>query len=286
MVTIPQLSKRHWRYESTLLDPRKFYIGSTSVSVHSRQEARLRKLRLLEQGHFTNAEMMVHYFHSKGDFYETLIFPLQAYSSTSMARSAECTHIHVWRPMLNMPWVAKLHPTSATRQAVPKLVSSVYSAPGRRLWLRGRRRLRTLGILRLYSSVPTQPTDCWSILVTLSQGGKQAFDMETYLRSAQVSTLHLYGLLRMSNLLDDPPRTAVKAALKRALGFKQASIPKFAKPLCLPPLAHATFSQHAQAWITSMTKKICRFFDPFSSSKQKSGCWHPFIVPVCALQQH
>ena len=174
VVIIPQLSKRHWHYESSLLDPRKFYIGSTSVSVHSRQDARLRKLRLLEQGQFTNTEMMVHYFHCKGDFSETLIFPLQVFSSTSMARSAECTYIHVWEPMLNMPWVAKLNPTFATRQAVPKLVSSMYSAPGRRLRLRVRRRLRTLGILRLYSSVPTQPTGCWSVLVTLSQGGKQA----------------------------------------------------------------------------------------------------------------
>ena len=263
VVILPQLSKRQWRRNQCVLDSRKFYIGSTSVSVHSRQDACVRKLRLLSQGHFTNTEMMVHYFHCKADFYTTIIFPLRVYPTVSLARSAECNLIHVWKPALNMPWIAALNPTSATRQSVPKLVSSVYSTPGRRLWLRVRRRLRTLGILRLYSSAPTQPKDCWSLLVTLSQGGKQAFEMESYLRSAQVSTLHIYGLLRMCNLLDDPPRTAVKAALKRTLGFRQAPVPRPSKPLCVPMLAHQEFKKNLQSWITFLTKKFTNFLTPF-----------------------
>ena len=48
-----------------------------------------------------------------------------------------------------MPWIAKLNPTSATRTSVPKLGNTTYQTPGRRLWLRVRRRLRTLG----YSSL-------------------------------------------------------------------------------------------------------------------------------------
>ena len=263
VVIIPQLSKRQWRSGSCILDSRKFYIGSTSVTVHSRQDARIRKLRLLGQGQFTNTEMMVHYFHCPADFFATIIFLLRAYASTSMARSAECNLIHIWKQMLNMPWIAALNPTSATCQSVPKLVNSVYSTPGRRLWLRVRRRLRTLGILRLYSTAPVQPTDCWSLLVTLSQGGKQAFDMEAYLRSAQVSTLHVYGLLRMCNLLGDPRRTAVKAALKRTLGFRKAPVPRPARPLCLPPLAHVGFKKSVQSWITQLTKKFANFLTPF-----------------------
>ena len=281
VLILPQLSKRQWRKDSCILDSRKFYIGSTSVSVHSRQDARIRKLRLLSQGQFTNTEMMVHYFHCKADFYATIIFPLRAHSTVSLARSAECNLIHVWKPALNMPWIATLNPTSATRQSVPKLVSSVYSAPGRRLWLRVRRRLRTLGILRLYSSVPTQPTDCWSLLVTLSQGGKQAFEMESYLRSAQVSALHIYGLLRMCNLLDDPPRTAVKAALKRTLGFRQAPVPRPTKPLCVPPLARKEFKKNLQSWITFLTKKFVNFLTPFHlPSKSVVAGTHPSFKSV------
>ena len=184
-----------------------------------------------------------------------------------------------------MPWIAKPNPTSATRQSVPKLVSSVYSTPGRRLWLRVRRRLRTLGILRLYSTMPVQPKDCWSLLVALSQGGKQAFDMETYLRSEQVSTLHIYGLLRMCNLLDDPPRTAVKAALKRVLGFRKAPAPRPAGPLCLPPLAHPGFKKSVQSWITQLTKKYALFFDSLSSSLQIPSCRVSSLFQVSCIRE-
>ena len=73
VVIIPQLSKRQWRAGSCILDSRKFYIGSTSVTVHSRQDARIRKLRLLCQGQFTNTEMMAHYFHCRAEFFATII---------------------------------------------------------------------------------------------------------------------------------------------------------------------------------------------------------------------
>ena len=56
-----------------------------------------------------------------------------------------------------MPWIAKLNPTSATRTSVPKLRTTTYQAPGRRLWLRVRRRLRALGILRLYATSRLSP---------------------------------------------------------------------------------------------------------------------------------
>ena len=123
VVIIPQLSKRQRRADSCILDSRKFYIGSTSVTVHSRQDARLRKLRLLCQGQFTNIEMVVHYFHCRADFLATIIFPIKIYASTSLAHAAECNLTHVWKPLLKMPWIAELNPTSATRQSVPKLLA-------------------------------------------------------------------------------------------------------------------------------------------------------------------
>ena len=154
----PQLIKRRWRADSCILDSRNFYWIHQCYS--SRQTGRVRKLRLLCQGQFTNTKMMVHYFH-------------------------------------------------CTRQGVSKLVSSVYSTPGKRLWLRVRRRLRTLGILRLHSTAPVQPTECWSLLVALSQSGKQAFHMEAYLRSAQVSTLFMVSFeCVIVNASARPPRLA------------------------------------------------------------------------------
>ena len=82
------LHKRHWHAQGTLLDLRKFYIGSTTTSVHSRQDARIRKLRLLQQGQFTNTELMVHYFHVHADFYGSLILPFEKYQNKTVLQSA------------------------------------------------------------------------------------------------------------------------------------------------------------------------------------------------------
>ena len=237
VIVVPASHKRHWHAQGILLDSRKFYIGSTTTSVHSRQDARIRKLRLLQQGRFTNTELMVHYFHIHANFYDSLILPFEKYYNKTAVRVAECALIQLWKPQLNMPWIAKLNPTSATRTSVPKLGNTTYQTPGRRLWLRVRRRLRTLGILRLYSSTCLSPLEGWSILVAISQGGLRVFDAERLLRSAQVSDLQCYALFRMSGFLDDPPRSAVKCTLKRCLRFRNLPIPRSAQPLCIPFLA-------------------------------------------------
>ena len=63
VILLPQIGK-HYRkgQKPEIIAPKKFYIGSLAVTVHSRQDARIRKYRLLQEGHFTNTELMVHYF--------------------------------------------------------------------------------------------------------------------------------------------------------------------------------------------------------------------------------
>ena len=74
VIVIPALNKRQWHPSGVLLED-KVYIGSTTKSIHSRQDARVRKLRLLQEGQFTNTEVMVHYFHTRSDFFHALILP-------------------------------------------------------------------------------------------------------------------------------------------------------------------------------------------------------------------
>ena len=63
VMIMPLTKKRGWDYRcGALLQRKRFYIGSTSISVHSRQDARLRKFHLLQRGDFCNAELMLHYF--------------------------------------------------------------------------------------------------------------------------------------------------------------------------------------------------------------------------------
>ena len=81
--------------QKDVIVPSKFYIGSTTTSVHSRQDARIRKYRLLQEGQFANAELMLHYCIVHGDLSDAVIFPMSFCSSEAVARTQECRCIHV-----------------------------------------------------------------------------------------------------------------------------------------------------------------------------------------------
>ena len=209
-----------------MLDLKKFYVGSTTVNCHSRQDARIRKYRLLKEGQFTNTELMVHYFHVHSDLFDAIMIPLTSHKSAEETRAQECAFIYVWKPQLNAPWIVKLNPTSATRTTSLTLNATIYATPGKRLWMKVRRRMYTMGILNLYPVAPVNPYDNWNILVQLARGGMQTFEAEKTLRSAQFHSQHIYALLRVTMLLDDPPknqRTSYFEACPQISGLPRAS---------------------------------------------------------------
>ena len=60
VLLMPLVKKRGWDSRSgALVQRRRFYVRSTSVSVHSRQDARRHKYGLLQCGDFCNAELML-----------------------------------------------------------------------------------------------------------------------------------------------------------------------------------------------------------------------------------
>ena len=157
-----------------MLDPLLFQF----ILTHSRQDARLRKYRLLQRGEFCNAELMLHYFRSRGDLFDAIIIPLHCFTDLQQARATEYSFIHSWKPQLNAPWVVKLNPTSTTRFAQPFTVRSSYGSPAKRLWMKVRRRLHTLGLLHLYQNTILGPIDNWLLLINLANGGMKAFQTE------------------------------------------------------------------------------------------------------------
>ena len=55
----------------------------------------------------------------------------------------------------------------------------------KRLWMKVRRRLHTLGLLHLYQNTILEPIDNWLLLTNLANGGMKAFQTEKRLRSAE-----------------------------------------------------------------------------------------------------
>ena len=122
ILLLPLMEKRGWHHvHGALLQRRRFYIGSTSVSAHSRQDARLRKYRLLQRGDFCNAELMLHYVHTRGDLFQAVLIPIHCFETLHQARASEYSLIHSWKPQLNAPWIVRPNPTSTTRFTQPSL---------------------------------------------------------------------------------------------------------------------------------------------------------------------
>ena len=267
---MPLTKKRGWHYRcGALLQRKRFYVGSTSVSVHSRQDARLRKFRLLQRGDFCNAELMLHHFHSHGDLFDAIIIPLYSFTNLPQARATEYSFIHSWKPQLNAPWVVKLNPTSTTRFTQPFTVRSSYASPGKRLWMKVRRRLHTLGLLHLYQNTILEPIDNWLLLINLANGGMKAFQTEKRLRSAEFHHQQVYALYRLCNLLDDPPQTAVRAILRRILQFRQCVIPRSPRPLVLPLLAHQPYQRAVERWVADIISNSKDYMVPFHLPHKK-----------------
>ena len=248
-----------------MLDPLLFQF----ILTHSRQDARLRKYRLLQRGEFCNAELMLHYFRSRGDLFDAIIIPLHCFTDLQQARATEYSFIHSWKPQLNAPWVVKLNPTSTTRFAQPFTVRSSYGSPAKRLWMKVRRRLHTLGLLHLYQNTILGPIDNWLLLINLANGGMKAFQTDKRLRSAEFHHHQVYALYRLCSLLDGPPQTAVRAILRRILQFRQCTIPRSPRPLVLPLLAHQPYQRAVECWVADIISNTKDYMIPFHLPHKK-----------------
>ena len=76
-------------------------------------------------GTFCNAELMLHYFHTRDDLFHAVLIPVHCFESLHQARASECSLIHSWKPQLNAPWIVRLSPTSTARFAQPFTVNEV-----------------------------------------------------------------------------------------------------------------------------------------------------------------
>ena len=244
------------------LQNKSFYVGSTITGLHVRQDVRWRKHRCLEQGQFVNVELVMHYLHSRGLLHDVAILPLFNLVNATDTRSKELEIIQSWRPMYNHPWINRLHPTSTFRTTKLIIQALGYTTKSSRLWQKVRRRMQTLGILQYYAD-STSSLQGWDILMMLAAGGRLAFEASRRLRSSEFSPMHVFALHRLSNHLDDPPRTKVKSSLVQVLKFRQLAVPKLRKPLVIPFLAHLSFKQSVRAFLRHHVLSSKEFLIPF-----------------------
>ena len=175
---------RTFTFRGNLLGHKIFYIGSTLVSIQSRQDAKWRKLRLLQKNQAVNCDLVFHYFHTRDALHQFCILPVHFLDGDVDTRSFETRCIQLWKPMLKHPWIVQLNPTSTTRKATPFQIQQTFTARGSRLWKKLRRRLKTMGALPHYEFTLPMLQEAWTVLMTLAADAERSFHMASQLRSS------------------------------------------------------------------------------------------------------
>ena len=242
-----------------------FYVGSTTVSVQKRQDSRLRKLRQLLDFKPVHAELMLHWQVSHRCLGSLIAIPVATMSTSRQIRTLESTLIQKWNPTLNYPFILKKRITKLGpdySRSVRQIASS-YSAPGNRLHRKLRARLHKMGALSLYSTEKQEVHSSWMILTILAEKSLASFNIQRRLRSCSYSLPHIYALLRLSNNLEEPPKSLVQSILSRILTFKGGLATPKARPIKIPLLSHNDFRNATKQWLTNKIIPVKDFLIPF-----------------------
>ena len=99
----------------------------------------------------------------------------------------------------------------------------------------------------------------WMILTVLAEKSLASFNLQRRLRSCSYSLPHIYALIRLSNNLEEPPKSLVQSILSRILDFKGGLAPPKARPIKIPLLSHDDFRNATKKWLTNKVVPADRF---------------------------
>ena len=184
------------------------------------QDARMRKLRLLLLMQPVHAELMLHWQVSR-KMLSLVVLPIADVDAKRQIRTLEMTLIQRWNPSLNFPFILKsrISKVGPGYSFATKQLAHSCQAPGTRLRRKLRKRLRKLGALSLYSSSKQEPESSWMILTVLSERSLASFNLQRMFRSSAFSLQQFYAGHRLSNKLDEAPRSMVQSLLQKILVF-------------------------------------------------------------------
>ena len=120
-----------------------------------------------------------------------------------------------------------------------------------------------MGALSLYSTEKQEVHSSWMILTVLAEKSLASFNLQRRLRSCSYSLPHIYALIRLSNNLEEPPKSLVQSILSRILNFKGGLAPPKARPIKIPLLSHDDFRNATKKWLTNKVVPAKDFLIPF-----------------------
>ena len=232
------------------------YVGSTNLTVARREYNRVAKLKQLQQLKLPKTEIAIRYWHDKQNYelFSTLL--LSQHKEYIDAWAEEHCLIQRWQPKLNYPFVTKELVKKAHGLVPVRQQPHLQKPPdtiAKQLFKKIRRRLQ--GQKRhLVNALPKQ-AQFWKILYAISSDTKQEYDASRELRSGKHDNETATLLYRLANHMEQPWRSKARARLRRVLNFRNATVPKFNLPLKIPFLAHDTFKNNVQQWISKLIRR-------------------------------
>ena len=122
---------------------------------------------------------------------------------------------------------------------------------------------RTIRRVGTYSTEKQELHSSWMILTVLAERSLASFNMQRRLRSCSYSLPHIYALLRLTDNLEEPPKSSVQSILSRILVFKGGLAPPRARPIKIPFLSHNDFRNATKKWLTSKVIPVNDYLVPF-----------------------
>ena len=96
-----------------------------------------------------------------------------------------------------------------------------------------------------------------------------------------VAYIYIYAVHRLSNNLDEPPRSIVQSLLQKILVFKGGVKPPKSRPLQIPLLSHQGFRGTIKTWLRQAAISRKDFFSSVSpSSLRYRSCCSPFVGQI------
>ena len=240
----------HAPRRTTYVQSGRFYIGSTGIGVCKREFNRAAKLKQVHQMQSAHVELAIRYWSQFRNYSSFIMIVINHHPTYRLAWIQEHALLSYFQAPLNFPYITRILQFKSTGMIIQstrkKIIPSV--SLGQRLFLRLRRRLRTLG------SIPDTHAflyQAWATIFDLASDTKRSYDAARTIRSGAVHGWEVYALFRLCKHLEEPQRSKVKHIITAASKFRNLTVPQVNNPFTIPFLAHSDFSSRLQLWLRS-----------------------------------
>eukprot|EP00435_Cladocopium_sp_Y103_P069153 s851_g32.t1 len=195
----------------------KFYIGSSSNGVMSREHSRLRKFLQLGNDRLVQAKLSLRYWHERNSLFTWA--PLPIFIRRPDFRSLELALIQEWQPRLNYPFICQFfHP----RKSLLKRPAMSLNPQFGLATLRRKRchKFTPAAVKEILGSARFQNRlTMWKLTHDLGPNTKSRFEATKFLRSHDGGLTMIYALRRLACNIQEPFRTTSLQAIDATIAW-------------------------------------------------------------------